>query len=184
MSRRLERRTETVVDVDYDYEGNAFDVETEVEILSVFEGETLLWEGTEGDAHCPEVASSDLLPHGALPPATRTELRDDALWSMVAPEAEVVVGEPDVRSQRSMIPIHQIGSTQVVTALRGHIDQSLIIRDAVALPVSDPEWLLVVGDDVRLLAQHCYLAGSRDNEARFTIGGIYVAERRGTHDPI
>ena len=182
MTRRIETRTETIVDVEYDYEENPYDVEYDVEILSVFDGETLLWEGTAGDAHCSGGASSNLLPEGVMSERTRLALRDDALWSLVAPTAEAVDGEPDIHVQRMLTSVHEIGNTQSVEAVPQLVDRRLIVTGASSLPLTDPEWMLVTGEHCRLLAQRCYLTDTKGDEASFVIGGIHVAERT-EHDP-
>lgn len=175
--RRLTRRTETVIDVDYDYDDNPFEVEVEVEILSVWEGETLVWEGTEYEAHEDDGgATSEFLPRGGVPQLGRVDIRDDALWSLVAPLAHAVEGEPLLGFSRQTNPVFDIGAgTLVVDSVPSSTNTTLQVRGQV--PHDNFEWLLVTGEESRLLAQHCFCAGANDDAVAFVVGGVAVSER-------
>jgi hypothetical protein len=179
MARRLEKRTETFTETDYDYEGNPFDYKIQVEVLSVFEDGDLVWEGSLSQANspCPHASFKGPLPWQRDP--TPSSTRTDALWGLVAPLAEEVHGEPDMYHERQIASAFEIGSSKAAEHVPTLTHSYLSIRSCEDVLPEEAEWLLVQGEEKRYLVHQCYLTGSPTDAgvSTYVLGGnVFVGE--------
>jgi len=180
MSRRLTKRIETFVETDYDYEGNPYEHSYGVEILSVWEGDSILWEGTQAQAHapCEDATNTMFLPGMRADAGTR----QDALWSLVAPYAHVIPGAPSLRYERSMSMVEEIETSRRVY-VPGRTSTYLSVLPPSIINPEDytyHEWLIVLGDGHRVLANGCHLVCSDDDALDFLLEGESVVENHAT----